>query len=189
MALDGPTGYWPIFWLKKMDKTYFSQPLETEHWLIRPAIPSDFAELYAVGKNPVIWAQHSEKNRGDLAEFQRFFDQGMEQGWGFYVVVSQQTQEIVGSTRFYEFNPQNRSVAIGYTFFDPSLWGSGVNSAVKKALLDHAFQQVEQVIFNVYDQNFRSQKAVTKLGALPVGVRGDRVIFGLTRAQWNSVYP
>jgi len=74
-----------------MDNTYFSQPLETEHWLIRPAIPSDFAELYAVGKNPTIWAQHSEKNRGDLAEFQRFFDQGMEQGWGFYVVVSQQT--------------------------------------------------------------------------------------------------
>jgi RimJ/RimL family protein N-acetyltransferase len=172
-----------------MDKTHFSQPLETEHWHIRPATPSDFTELYAVGKNPVIWAQHSEKNRGDFEEFQRFFDQGMDQRWGFYVVVSQQTQEIVGSTRFYEFNPQNRSVAIGYTFFDPSLWGRGVNSAVKKAQLDHAFQQVEQVLFYVYDQNFRSQKAVAKLGALPVGVRGDRMIFGLTRAQWNSVYP
>jgi RimJ/RimL family protein N-acetyltransferase len=105
------------------------------------------------------------------------------------VVVSQQTQEIVGSTRFYEFNPQNRSVAIGYTFFDPSLWGSGVNSAVKKALLDHAFQQVEQVIFYVYDQNFRSQKAVTKLGALPVGDRGDRMIFRLTLTQWSPPLP
>ena len=172
-----------------MDNTYFSQSLDAEHWLIRPALSSDFASLYAVGKNPVIWAQHSEKKRGDLAEFQRFFDQGMEQGWGFYVVVSQKTHEIVGSTRFYEFNPQNRSIAIGYTFFDPSLWGSGINSAVKKAQLDHAFQQVEQVLFYVYDQNFRSQKAVTKLGAHPIVVRGDRVIFGLTRAQWNSVYP
>jgi RimJ/RimL family protein N-acetyltransferase len=180
---------WLIFWLKKMDKAYFSQSLETEHWLIRPVLSSDFASLYAVGKNPVIWAQHSEKNRGDFEEFQRFFDQGMEQGWGFYVVVSQKTQEIVGSTRFYEFNPQNRSIAIGYTFFDPSLWGSGVNSAVKKAQLDHAFQQVEQVFFYVYDQNFRSQKAVAKLGAQPIGVRGDRVIFGLTRAQWSPFLP
>ena len=172
-----------------MDKTHFSQALDAEHWLIRPALSSDFASLYAVGKNPVIWAQHSEKHRGDLEEFQRFFDQGMDQGWGFYVVVSQQTQEIVGSTRFYEFNLQNRSVAIGYTFFDPSLWGSGVNSAVKKAQLDHAFQQVDQVLFYVYDQNFRSQKAMTKLGALPVGVRGDRMIFGLTRAQWSPSLP
>jgi len=121
-----------------------------------------------VGKNPLIWAQHSEKKRGDLAEFQRFFDQGMEQGWGFYVVVSQKTQEIVGSTRFYEFNPQNRSIAIGYTFFDPSLWGSGINSAVKKAQLDHAFQQVEQVLFYVYDQYFRSEKAVAEIGAQPI---------------------
>jgi RimJ/RimL family protein N-acetyltransferase len=172
-----------------MDKAYFSQSLETEHWQIRPVLSSDFASLYAVGKNPVIWEQHSEKNRGDLEEFQRFFDQGMEQGRGFYVVVSQKTQEILGSTRFYEFNPQNRSIAIGYTFFDPSLWGSGVNSAVKKAQLDHAFQQVEQVLFYVYDQNFRSQKAVAKLGAQPIGVRGDRVIFGLTRAQWSPFLP
>ena len=189
MVLVGPMGCWLIFWLKKMDKAYFSQSLETEHWQIRPVLSSDFASLYAVGKNPVIWAQHSEKKRGDLAEFQRFFDQGMEQGWGFYVVVSQKTQEIVGSTRFYEFNPQNRSIAIGYTFFDPSLWGSGINSAVKKAQLDHAFQQVEQVLFYVYDQNFRSQKAVAKLGAQPIGVRGDRVIFGLTRAQWSPFLP
>jgi len=47
-------------------------------------------------------------------------------------------------------------------------WGTGVNTAVKKLMLAYAFQYVDTVYFQVGSTNFRSQKAVEKLGARKV---------------------
>ena len=40
---------------------------------------------------------------------------------------------------------------------------------MKELLLDHAFKVVENVVFYVGQKNFRSQKAMEKIGAIKVG--------------------
>ena len=75
----------------------------------------------------------------------------------------------IGSTRFYDHNPETNEIKIGYTFFSRDQWGSGTNQRVKKLLLDHAFQYVKQVIFHVGAQNLRSRIAMQRLGAEIIG--------------------
>ena len=41
---------------------------------------------------------------------------------------------------------------------------------MKDLLLGHAFEFVEKVIFFVGEQNFRSQKALEKIGAIKIGM-------------------
>ncbi len=91
----------------------------------------------------------------------------MESG-GAFLVLDNQTKEIIGSSRFYEFNSEERSVAIGYTFIARDHWGSVYNTALKSIMIDHAFKFVNTVIFHIGSNNIRSQKAITKLGATKI---------------------
>ena len=81
------------------------------------------------------------------------------------MVFDKQTEEIIGSSRFYDFNSENKSVLIGYTFFARSHWGSTYNPALKQLMIQHAFRFVDSVIFHIGANNMRSQKAIERLGA------------------------
>ena len=47
---------------------------------------------------------------------------------------------VVGSTRFLALRPEHRSVEIGWTWLEPSVWGTGVNVEAKLLMLGHAFE-------------------------------------------------
>ena len=47
---------------------------------------------------------------------------------------------VVGSTRFSSLSAIDRRVEIGWTFYDPAVQGTAVNSDVKRLLLGHAFE-------------------------------------------------
>ena len=75
---------------------------------------------------------------------------------------------------------------IGWTFLTRAYWGGAANGELKRLMLEHAFRFVETVLFVVAPRNFRSQRAVEKLGAVPAGtryddVRGERLVFALRR--------
>ena len=74
----------------------------------------------------------------------------------------------MGCTRFYDFDENDSSVLIGYTFIGRQFWGKGYNKALKKIMLDYAFQFVDKVFFHIGAQNIRSQKAIEKIGAIKV---------------------
>lgn len=74
-------------------------------------------------------------------------------------------EELVGSTRYYEYNLDGPSIKIGYTFYAKKYWGTSLNKKVKKLMLSYAFKYVENVFFDVWIENFCSQKSVEKLGA------------------------
>lgn len=71
----------------------------------------------------------------------------------------------IGSTRFYDHDPEASEIKIGYTFFSRDQWGTGTNQRVKRLMLDHAFRDVKHVIFHVGAQNMRSRIAMQRLGA------------------------
>jgi N-acetyltransferase len=76
---------------------------------------------------------------------------------------------MIGSTRFYGYDPEKSEIEIGWTFLARKYWGGRFNAEMKRLLLNHAFKFVESVVFFVGEENVRSQKAMEKIGAIKVG--------------------
>ena len=138
--------------------------LENEIIKLIPLEEKHFEELYKVASDPLVWEQHPNKNRYEREVFQNFFEGAIE-GKGAFLILDKTTNEIAGSTRFYDYEPENNSIFIGYTFYGRNFWGTGFNPQVKKLMLDYAFQFVDKVRFHIGAENYRSQKAIEKLGA------------------------
>lgn len=145
----------------------------------------DFNELYAVASDPFIWEQHPNPDRYKREVFATYFE-GALQSKGAFIVRDKYSNEVIGSTRFYDYRPVQAEIKIGYTFYARKCWGSGINAAVKKLMLDYAFQFVDKVIFHVGANNIRSQKAMEKLGAFNMGV--EEVAYFGEATRTNVVY-
>jgi len=113
--------------------------LRGERILLRPIRSEDLDALHAAASDPRIWAQHSASTRHERREFERYFAGAIASGGGL-VVVEVDTGRLVGSSRFYDWNPAERSVVIGYTFLERAHWGSGTNREMKRLMLAHAFR-------------------------------------------------
>ncbi len=145
------------------------QPTFLEHELIQlvPLKESDFEELYAVASDPLVWEQHPNKLRYQLDVFKNYFE-GAILSKGAFLIRDSKTNEVVGSSRYYDYNEEENSVLIGYTFIGRKFWGDGYNKTLKKIMLDYAFQHVNKVYFHIGAFNIRSQKAIEKIGAVKV---------------------
>ncbi|MEP6804712.1 MAG: GNAT family N-acetyltransferase [Flavobacterium sp.] len=141
--------------------------LEDEITKLIPLKESDFDELYKVASDPLIWEQHPMKDRYKIEVFRSFFDAAIDSKSSF-LIVDKKTNEIIGNTRFYDYNPEKSSVAIGFTFIGRKFWGGLYNKSNKKLLIDYVFQHLDSVIFHIGVNNMRSQKAVEKLGAIKI---------------------
>lgn len=141
--------------------------LVNEDVMLVPLQANDFEVLYRVAADPAIWQQHPNKDRWKKEVFQTFFDGAIQSG-GAFRVVDRVTGETIGSTRFYDHNPEYRSIFIGYTFYSTPSWGKGINPKVKTMMLNHIFQFVERVYFHIGAENIRSQVAITRLGAVKI---------------------
>jgi len=135
---------------------------------LRPLAPPDWDELFAVASDPLIWEQHPESDRYKEDVFKIFFREALESG-GAFVVIDRTTRQIIGSTRFYGYDPEKSEIEIGWTFLARKYWGGRFNAEMKNLLLNHAFKFVENVVFSVGETNIRSQKAMEKIGAIKVG--------------------
>ena len=141
--------------------------LENENVKLVPLNPNDFEELFSVASDPKIWEQHPNKDRYQREVFEKFF-QGAMESKGAFKIMDKSSNEVAGSTRFYDYNPKENSIFIVYTFYATKFWGSKLNPQVKKLMLDYIFQFVDKVNFHVGKDNIRSQKAMEKLGAKKV---------------------
>jgi N-acetyltransferase len=124
--------------------------------------------LYKVASNPKIWEQHPNQNRWMKEVFKTFFDGAIQSG-GAFKIIDKLSGKVIGSTRFYDYNQQENSILIGYTFFAEEYWGKGINLGVKKIMLDYIFQFVSKVYFHIGALNIRSQIAINRLGAIKIG--------------------
>lgn len=159
--------------------------LETDTFRLMPLQATDFADLYAVAADPKIWEQHPNKDRWRPEVFTSFFEGAMQSG-GAFKVVDKATGTTLGSTRLYDYSPQDNSILIGYTFYGRQSWGTGVNQAVKRLLLDYVFQFVDTVRFHIGAGNVRSQIAIQRLGATKVAEQ--EVAYYGESPQLNFVY-
>jgi RimJ/RimL family protein N-acetyltransferase len=152
-----------------MKSTFNLQPevLEDEITKLIPLQENHFEELYKVASDPLIWEQHPIRDRYKKEVFKAFFDGAINAGSSF-LILDKETNEIMGTTRFYDYNEEKSQIAIGFTFISRKYWGGNYNKSSKKLLIDYAFQNVNSILFHIGAENLRSQKAVLKLGALKI---------------------
>ena len=136
---------------------------------LRPLRPEDWDDLFAVASDPLIWEQHPESDRYKEDVFKIFFREALESG-GAFVIIDKKSQQIIGSTRFYGYDPEKSEIEIGWTFLARKYWGGRYNAEMKQLMLAHAFQFVENVVFFVGENNIRSQKAMEKISATRNGI-------------------
>lgn len=160
----------------------FQPILGNENYKLIPLEESDFESLYAIASDPKVWEQHPNKDRYKREVFETFFRGAIESN-GAFKIVDKRTNEILGSTRFYE--NENRYF-IGYTFYGIKSWGKDINPQIKKIMLDYLFQFVDFVYFHVGKVNIRSQKAMEKLGAKKIA-EVEMAYFG-EETKWNYLY-
>ncbi len=146
------------------------QPALLEDDLIQllPLQTADFEALYEAASDPLIWEQHPEKERYKKDVFQLYFDNAIASKSAF-IMLDKKSGKVIGSTRYHDYKPESSSIGIGYTFLIRECWGGLYNQSSKKLLLNHAFQYVDKVFFQIGTNNIRSQKATMKLGAKKVG--------------------
>ena len=167
------------------DGLVFRLPLQTEHFFLEPLTPKAFDALYAVASDPLLWEQHPEADRWKRPKFQYFFDGGLTNDLGCFVIKEKRSGRPAGSSRFYGYDEADRCIRIGYTFIARELWGTSANREIKEAMLLRAFNAVDRVFFDIGPQNFRSIAAVKKLGAVFSHNESDtKAVYVLSKQQW-----
>ena len=152
---------------------------------LRPLRRDDWDELFAVASDPLIWEQHPESDRYKEEVFEIFFEDALRSG-GALIVIDTQTQQIIGSTRFHDYDPEKSEIEIGWTFLARKYWGGRYNAEMKQLMLAHAFRFVENIVFFVGKNNIRSQKATEKIGAVKSGTA--KRVYGNRPASRNIRY-
>jgi N-acetyltransferase len=160
-----------------------------------PLRSQDFDALFSAASDPKIWEQHPESDRYQREVFQKFFDGALESK-GAFAIIERKSGWIIGSSRYCNLDLTNREVEVGWTFLEREFWGGTYNRELKQLMLDHAFQFVDRVLFVVGEQNFRSQKALAKIGAsflkkvqLPAadGIIKTNLVFATTAQSYRAV--
>jgi N-acetyltransferase len=117
-----------------------------------------------------------------------------------FVIWDKDQDKIVGSTRFFDISAQHRGLEIGYTWLNPSVWRTRVNTECKYLLLCDAFEnrRMIRVQLKADLRNVRSQAAIERIGGIREGILRnhrilhdgyirDTVMFSITNQEWPDV--
>jgi len=177
--------------------------LEGRHVRLEPLLPGHQELLIAAAADGELWNSTVTivPSRADIAAYIEAALHGQAMGHELpFVIVRKSANEVVGTTRFYEIQTNDRRVAIGYTWLSASAQRTAVNTEAKLLLLAHAFEHWQcirvELITDVLNQ--QSRTAILRLGAkqegvlrnhmiMPSGRYRDSVVFSIIEAEWPEV--
>lgn len=169
------------------------EPLSAEHLPALKAIAFGHPEEFALTSTP-----------GNEEQAAVYFGTALRQqaeATGHPVaVVLQSSNRVVGVSRLSEIHAGHRRCELGFSWYDPTLFRTGVNLESKLLLLGFAFEdlQLHRVHIQTDTRNLRSQRAIEALGAKREGtlrrhqvaadgyVR-DTVVYSITDLDWPEV--
>ena len=177
--------------------------LQDDHVLLEPLAPQHAGALEAAAADGELWnlwftsapapgqaAAYIEKALAGLAAHVMLP----------FAVREKRSGQIVGTTRYYDFASELPRVAIGYTWYAKRWQKSHLNTACKRLLLQHAFEQLGCVAveFHTDHRNLDSQRAIERLGAhkdgvlrahkrRPDGSLRDTVCYSILAGEWPDV--
>lgn len=177
--------------------------LEDERVLLRPLSVTDDEHLisFALHEHET-WEYSSQAAFGTegLSEYIKEALAARVTGKEYpFIVYDKQTGEYAGSTRFYDIQPQNLSLQLGYTWYGKKFRGTGLNKHCKFLLLQFAFEELgmERVEFRADARNERSIAAMKSIGCTVEGImrsniptreggRRDSIILSILKSEWEA---
>jgi RimJ/RimL family protein N-acetyltransferase len=162
--------------------------------------PADAVELLGPLADERVWEHMSRASPADAATLDEVIRSRLADGYRVTFTVRQDGRA-VGITSVL-FDPDDPAGAeIGGTLLAPDVWGTGVNTEVKRLLLAVIFRHGAQwVQLQTDERNGRSAAAIRKLGATELGVRTEHLarrdgtrrrsrIFRLSRPEPPAAWP
>jgi len=178
--------------------------LTTDKVTLRPLNESHLNAFYKAGSFPEIWRWSLPDKCISLATAKAWlqYSQNMtDKGEHIaFAIFDNETDELVGSTRYCTIKPDDRNLEIGFTFITPKHQRSYINTHAKYCLLKHAFEDLNaiRVEFKTHEKNEKSRNAIARLGAKFEGIlRNQRIlsdgtfrntaIFSIIAEEWQTV--
>lgn len=171
--------------------------------LLRPMTKEDAEGIYACCQDERIWTHMSQtlQTREDVDAYIEQALAHQETGTEYpFVIVLRSTNEIVGSTRFFDIATAHKRLEIGHTWLTPSVWRTNVNTECKYLLLSYCFEQLhfQRVQIKTGHENIQSQKAIERIGATkegtlrnhmirPNGKVRHTVMYSVVQEEWSDV--
>jgi RimJ/RimL family protein N-acetyltransferase len=177
--------------------------LEDSSVLLKPLQITDIPNLLAISVNePETWDYSSKSAAGEEA-LKLYIEEALEArqaGTEYpFVVYDKTTGAYAGSTRFYDIQPKNDALQLGYTWYGKDFRGTGLNKHCKYLLLQFAFETLgaERVEFRADNRNDRSIAAMKSIGCTVEGVirshmplrdgtRRDSIILSILKDEWYT---
>jgi N-acetyltransferase len=180
--------------------------LEDERVLLRPMVADDYTHLaHFAAHQPTIWQYHSTPlhHPADMRVYIDKAIQARDAGAEYpYIIYDKQVGSYAGSTRYYDIQPANKSLLLGYTWYGLDYQRTGLNTHCKYLLLQFAFEVLgmERVEFRAHSLNAPSLAAMRRIGCTIEGTlrshipdvnaadpaaRRDTVVLSILRPEWE----
>lgn len=174
--------------------------LENDAVRLKPLHNQDIDKLmYFSEKEPELWKYSLQPADGleNLKSYIDFALRGRKEETAYpFIVFDKRTQQIAGSTRFYDFQKNHNTVQLGYTWYGKEFQGTGINKQCKMLMLLFAFETLEldRVEFRADAKNERSIAAMKSIGCTVEGIlrnncaapngRRDSIVLSILKDEW-----
>lgn len=177
--------------------------LEGEHVRLEPLTAAHAESLIAAASDGELWDSTLTivPDRSSAAAYIEAALLGQARGQELpFVIIRKASDEVVGTTRFYDIKPADRGVAIGYTWLSASAQRTAINTEAKLLLLTHAFEHWGCIRVELITDvlNEQSRTAILRLGAKQEGILRNHLImpgprirdsacFSIIKEEWPEV--
>jgi RimJ/RimL family protein N-acetyltransferase len=179
------------------------KPLENTAVQLIPMELDHIEDIHKAAQAEKIW-EHMSINLTERNAVVHYVEDALRKrknGTDFaYVIISRQSQEILGATWFLDISRQHRRLEIGSTWITPKYWRTKINTNCKYLLLQYCFDELKlnRVQIKTGHKNARSQKAIERIGAVKEGTLRNHMItkegnlrhtvmYSIIREEWPQV--
>jgi RimJ/RimL family protein N-acetyltransferase len=155
-------------------------PLDGRFIRLEPLTREHLPRLYAAIGHPIVFASgygggpkgYRDTEAGFLDWSEKYFAWGVGNPMVLFLKGGPHDGELVGTTTLTDFDLGRESAHIGWTAYDPRVWGTAVNAEAKLLMLGLAFDHgFGRVLIQADALNERSRAAIAGIGATFEGIQ------------------
>ncbi|QUI71437.1 GNAT family protein [Pseudoalteromonas sp. M8] len=179
-----------------------NKPLIGQHVTLEPLSTTHINALQQAVKDGEAWKLWYA-NVPNPDDMERYVNTAISQGSEgnlAYAVRLNSSNEIVGTTRYYNADIANRRAMLGYTWYSDKVRRTAVNTECKLLLLQQLFEDFDAIAveFRTHFFNHASRNAIERLGAKLDGILRshqigrnselrDTVVYSIIASEWPTV--
>lgn len=177
--------------------------LQGTHVRLEPLSLDHLAGLCEVGLDPELWRWAPEPitTRAEMRTYVETALRWQDEGTALpFATVLDETDQVVGSTRFANIDREHKHMEIGWTWIGKPWQRTAVNTEAKYLMLRHAFETLGciRVEFKTDSLNQQSRNALLRIGAIEEGTFRNHMIthngryrhsvyFSVIESEWPEV--